>query len=123
MARGLPSLSDTSIFEGGKSWVIFIVERIGSMVLFDHFTQALWTSSEKKWSSRGQREKVGTRRRRCRLERREVTECRGRFGWPDRFFFVACWIRDSGGMCVVMCGFCQAHLGLLDIDFEGLNKT
>lgn len=90
--------------------MILRLSLIGSAADLHHFSQDLYTSSEKKSNSSGHLEKVGTRRRRCRFERRDATECRGLLGWPDRFLPAACWSRDSAGMCVVMCGFCQAHL-------------
>lgn len=94
---------------------------IGSEAVLHHFNQALWTSGEKKWRERGQREKEGTRRRRWRFERREGTLCRGRFGCPEFFLPAENWMRESEGMWVVMWGFCHAHLGLL-VMFFGMLK-
>jgi len=104
---------------GGKSVIMGIEERTGSAAAFVHLSHALCTFSEKKRTSRGQREKDGTRRSRWRFERRDDTVCCGRLGCPERFFEVACWIRDSGGMWRVMWGFCQAHLSDVSFDDSG----
>jgi len=56
---------------GGKSQVMGRLRRRSVGVFEQDFSHAWWTSRLKKRSSSGQRAKEGTRRRRCRLERRE----------------------------------------------------
>lgn len=72
--------------------------------------QAEYTSRAKKWTFSGQRQKLGTLNKSCRLERIEAKLARGRRGWPFFFTPVETAIRDAEGMCKERWGLVNAHL-------------
>lgn len=105
-----------ALFE--KSCMMTKLSRNGSDAVLHHLSHNLCTSSVKKRTSRGHRANDGTRRRRCRLDSKDVMECLGRFGRPDFFFCVACCNLESGGICNVKWGFCHAHLDNVSSNYE-----
>lgn len=110
MPQGAGASSEGAVGSGPKSVRTGRDSRRGLAEAATAVSQAECTSFAKKCNVSGQRQKLGTLNRSCRLDRIDAKPERGRRGRPFFLTPVETAMRDAAGMCKDRCGLVNAHL-------------